>query len=56
MEGGGGIIERMFLTSVAHQVFDVSVTGGLILVAMAVMVAIPFVAQFFIDDQRPPEE
>lgn len=51
----GGIIVEMVLTTIG-EVLEVTVTFGLIIVVMGVAVAIPFAAQFFVDDVREPEE
>jgi hypothetical protein len=46
----------MLLTTTIGEAIEVTVTFGLILLTLGVMAAIPFAVQYFVDDQRPPEE
>jgi hypothetical protein len=46
----------MLLTSTPGEVIEVMVTFGLIVVVMAVMLAIPFAVEYYVDDRREPEE
>lgn len=45
----------MLLTSTPGEVIEVVVTFALIVLAMAVMVAIPFAAEYYVDDRRETE-
>jgi hypothetical protein len=50
-------MQAMLLNSMTgSEWLEVAVTGVLITVAMGVMVALAFAAQFFVDDVRPPED
>jgi len=46
----------MLLSWTLGEILEVAVTSGLIVIAMGVMVAIPFAVQFYIEDRRRTEE
>jgi hypothetical protein len=46
----------VYLSSTATEAAEVIVAAGLVLLAMGVAVAIPFVFQFFIDDPRETQD
>ena len=43
----------MLLTSTVGEVLEVVVVGGMILLVMSVMVAIPFLVQYYIEERQP---
>jgi hypothetical protein len=46
----------MLLSSTFAEVLEVVVTAGLIVLVMSVMVAIPFLVQFYIEERRQAGE
>lgn len=44
----------ILLSWTARDVLEVAITGVLITVAMAIMAAAPFIAEYYIDDRRAP--
>ena len=46
----------MLLSSTFAEVLEVVVAGGLIVLVMSVMAAIPFLVQYYIEERRRPEE
>lgn len=46
----------MLLSSTLGEVLEVVVAGGLIVLVMSVMVAIPFLVQYYIEERRGTKE
>jgi hypothetical protein len=44
------------LTWTARDIIEVVIATVLMLLVMGAMAAIPFIAEYYVDDRRPPEE
>lgn len=46
----------ILLSWTARDLLEVAITGVLITVVMGIMAAVPFIAQYYIDDRRKPPQ
>lgn len=46
----------ILLTYTARDILEVAITGVLITLVMAVIAAVPFIAEYYIDDCREPPQ